>query len=83
MTEKRYSDTEKLQMLLDHWLQHNKDHGAEYQKWAKVARQAGLSDTAELIEQAVASLKDADTALVKALASVGGPKKEQRHHHHD
>ena len=88
MAERQYSDTEKLQMLLDHWMQHNKDHGEEYQKWAEVASQAGLSETAELIQQAIACLKDADKALAKALASVGGPpKKQQRHqhqhHHHE
>ncbi|KPJ98487.1 MAG: hypothetical protein AMJ60_08025 [Desulfobacterales bacterium SG8_35] len=82
MAEKQYSDTEKLQTLLDHWLQHNRGHGAEYQKWAEVARQAGLSETAELIERAVAFLKDADTALAKALASAGGPPKKHPHHHH-
>jgi hypothetical protein len=82
MAEKQYSDTEKLQTLLDLWLQHNMGHGAEYQKWAEVARQAGLSETAELIERAVAFLKDADTALAKALASAGGPPKKHPHHHH-
>jgi len=80
--EKQYSDPDKLQMLLEHWLQHNKGHGAEYQKWAEVARQAGLDETAELIEQAIASLEHADKALAKALASVGGHKKEHQHHHH-
>jgi len=82
MNEKQYTDPEKLQMLLEHWLQHNKGHGTEYQKWAEVARQAGLSKTAELILQALASLEDADKALAKALASVGGPPKENQHHHH-
>jgi len=34
MTEKHYSDLEKLQMLLTHWLQHNESHGSEYLEWA-------------------------------------------------
>jgi rubrerythrin len=88
MAEKKYSDPEKLQLLIDHWLQHNRNHGVEYQKWAEMARQAGLSETAELIKQAIVSMEDADKALAKALASVGGPTKEhqhhqQHHHHHD
>ena len=83
MDEKQYTDTQKLQMLLDHWLQHNKCHVAEYQEWTEVARQAGLSETADLIQQAVASLKNADDALAKALTSAGGsPKKHQHHQHH-
>ena len=83
MTEKQYSDIEKLQMLITHWLQHNADHGREYAKWAKVARQAGHVTTAEDIEQAVELLARADKAFEKALASLGGPSKEHHHHHHD
>lgn len=83
MTEKNYSDLEKLQVLLTHWLQHNESHGAEYLKWAEVARQGGHATTAEFIEQAVELLKKADTSLGKALDSVGGPSQEQQHHHHD
>jgi len=85
MTEKQYSDIEKLQMLITHWLQHNKSHGREYAKWAEVARQAGYAATADFIEQAVALLGDADKVFEKALESVGGPSKktEPHHHHHD
>jgi hypothetical protein len=73
MTEKNYSDLEKLQMLLSHWLQHNESHGSEYLKWAEVARQEGHTETAEFIEQAVDLLNKADKSLGKALESVGGP----------
>ena len=83
MTEKHYSDLEKLQMLLTHWLQHNESHGSEYLKWADVAREGGDTITAELIEQAVEHLKKADESLGKALESVGGPSQEHHHHHHD
>jgi hypothetical protein len=82
MTEKQYSDIEKLQMLISHWLQHNESHGREYAKWVEVARKAGYSTTAEHIERAVDLLAKADRAFEKALASVGGPSKGQQHHHH-
>jgi hypothetical protein len=82
MTEKNYSDIEKLQVLLTHWLEHNKSHGSEYLKWAEVSRQGGNTDTAEFIEQAVELLKKADEALEKALESVGGPSQGHQHHHH-
>lgn len=82
MTEKKYSDVEKLQMLISHWLNHNEDHGSEYAKWAEVARQAGYVSTAEFIEEAVELLAKADKAFEKALKSVGGPGKEHHHHHH-
>ena len=85
MTEKNYSDIEKLQVLLTHWLQHNESHGAEYLKWAEVARQDGHATTAEFIEQAVDLLKKADESLEKALESVGGHSTGHHHphHHHD
>ena len=84
MTEKKYSDVEKLQMLISHWLNHNVDHGSEYGKWAEVARQAGYVSTAEFIEEAVELLAKADKAFEKALESVGGSGKELHHQHpHD
>jgi hypothetical protein len=82
MTEKKYSDVEKLQTLISHWLNHNEDHGSEYGKWAEVARQAGYVSTAEFIEEAVDLLAKADKAFEKALESVGGSGKEHHHHHH-
>ena len=82
MTEKHYSDTEKLQMLIASWLEHNESHGREYAKWAAVARQAGNPAAAAYIEQAVDLLAQADKAFAKALESVGGPGKGQQHHHH-
>ncbi len=82
MTEKNYSDLEKLQMLLTHWLQHNESHGSEYLKWAEVARENGHAITAEFIEQALEFLKKADESLGKALESIGGPSQEHQHHHH-
>jgi len=82
MTEKQYTDIEKLQMLIPHWLQHNEGHGREYAKWAAVAREAGHLTAAECIGQAAELLVKADMALEKALESVGGPDKGHQHHHH-
>ena len=82
MTDKQYTDIEKLQMLLSHWLQHNESHGKEYAKWAAVARQTGHATTAEHIEKAVELLAKADKAFEKALQSIGGPGRGHQHHHH-
>lgn len=88
MTEKQYSDIEKLQMLIAHWLQHNESHSEEYGKWAAVARQDGHIATAQYLEQALDLLAKADQAFEKALESVGGAppghtSEHHRHHHHD
>ena len=83
MAEKQYTDIEKLQMLLAHWLQHNESHGKEYAKWAAVTRNAGHTATAEYVEEAVELLAKSDKAFEKALQSIGGPGRGHQHHHHD
>jgi hypothetical protein len=86
MTEKQFTDIEKLQTLLTHWLQHNENHGKEYAKWALVARESGNPAAAEYIGQAIDLLGKADEAFEKALKAVGGPVKGHsghEHHHHD
>ena len=82
MTEKNYSDREKLQVLLGHWLQHNESHGKEYLRWAEKAREGGHAAAAGFIEQAVGLLRESDALLKKALETVGGPGPGHPHHHH-
>ncbi len=82
MTEKKLSDIEKLQVLLPHWLAHNKSHGAEFCQWADNISAAGDTKTAALIKQAAEYLEKADKALSQALESLGGPLQGHAHHHH-
>ena len=82
MTEKEYSDIEKLQVLISHWLEHNESHGREYARWGEIAAKAGHRAAADHIGRAVALLAEADQALAEALQAVGGPAKGH-HHHHD
>ena len=82
MTEKKLSDIEKLQVLLPHWLEHNKSHGAEFCQWAEIISAAGETETAALIRQAAGYLEKADDTLSQALESLGGPLHGHAHHHH-
>ena len=82
MTEKKLSDIEKLRVLLPHWLEHNKSHGAEFCQWAEMISAAGDTETAALIRQAAEYLEKADAALSQALESLGGPLHGHAHHHH-
>ena len=82
MTEKKLSDIEKLQVLLPHWLEHNKSHGAEFYQWAETISATGDTATAALVRQAAEHLQKADEALSQALASIGGPLQGHAHHHH-
>lgn len=80
MTEK--TNTEKLRILLPHWIEHNHSHGAEFKKWAETIREEGRNEVAELIERAIATMKDTDGILSEALQKIGGPMEEGHHHHH-
>ena len=82
MTEKKLSDIEKLQVLLPHWLAHNKSHAAEFSQWAATVSATGDTATAALIRQAAEHLQKADEALAQALASIGGSIEGHAHHHH-
>lgn len=83
MTEKTF--TEKLQVLIPHWVEHNHSHAHEFKKWALAAKDEGLNDVAELIGKAIAIMHEADALLSEALVKVGGPAAggHQHHHHHD
>ena len=43
---------EKLVKLLDHWIDHNDHHAADYRKWAREASANDLKEIAELLESA-------------------------------
>lgn len=44
--------TEKLGVLIHHWISHNEDHAQEYRKWADRLEAEGLADIADVIRQA-------------------------------
>lgn len=61
------NETEKLRMLIPHWMEHNDEHGEEYYRWAGKAAEAG----ADLLA-AVEMLKRVNQALATALEKLGG-----------
>jgi len=75
--------TEKLQILLPHWIEHNNNHEVEFRKWAASARAEGAERLAKLLEQATASMATTDEILKKALIEAGGAAPDPHHHHHN
>jgi hypothetical protein len=61
-------ETEKLRVLLPHWIEHNGEHAGEFRDWAQKAGAArdALLDAAHFLEQANARLQE-------ALEQLGGP----------
>ncbi len=75
---------EKLRVLLEHWIDHNKGHEAECSKWIEVSKEEGMGDVAASIEQAVTEMNKVGSLLEKALEQAGGKleKQDGSHHHH-
>ncbi len=75
-------ETEKLRILLPHWIEHNNGHEAEWIKWAEVARNEGKESIAETINAAIQKMQEVNVILEKALSESGGPATENHDHHH-
>ena len=66
------TEMEKLRILLNHWIEHNKEHGEEFREWAekasgfdKIAVQEGMQDAAQYMDKASESLLRALEGLNK------------------
>lgn len=66
-------ETEKLQVLLPHWIEHNCEHAQEFREYA--VRSGEVPD--KLLARAC-SLEEANARLSEALEILGGPLE---HHH--
>jgi hypothetical protein len=75
------TDIEKLRALLPHWIEHNEEHAAEFERWAKVAASAAHGEAAELIRLAANEMGRANAALQHALDELGGPVSVEAHPH--
>ena len=64
-------DAEKLHILIEHWIEHNTAHGAEFDQWARQASTAGLQGVASQITAAAGCLQNATDCLRAALTHLG------------
>ncbi|MCX8118132.1 MAG: hypothetical protein N3G78_09395 [Desulfobacterota bacterium] len=63
-------EKKKLSVVLDHWIEHNESHMAEYRKWAERAEALGLDGVKAEIEKALQDLEQCNQSLKRALAQV-------------
>ncbi len=61
------TDMEKLQVLINHWIEHNEEHAGEFRKWAERAKSAGNEAVCDDILKAIEKLHDANENLRAAL----------------
>ena len=65
-------DLAKLRILLPHWIEHNEEHAASFQRWVARARELGWEETAQGIEEAVKRMTACTEALTTALEGLEG-----------
>jgi hypothetical protein len=75
------TEIEKLRALLPHWMEHNGEHAAEFERWAETAALAGHEDAATLIRSAAQQMAQANAGLQEALEILGGPVSLHQHPH--
>ena len=61
-------ETDKLRVLIPHWMEHNQEHAAEFRDWAERAGDASIDVLA-----AADSMARVNEFLVSALEKLGGP----------
>jgi hypothetical protein len=81
-------NVEKLRVLLQHWIDHNKGHVDEFENWRKLMADENQEKLAGHITEAIKLMATVNAELGKALHEVGGPKAagddgHHHHHHHD
>lgn len=79
------NELEKLQVLLPHWIEHNRGHAEECGKWAELAgKEDGAEGVGENLTAALAAMALVSKHLEMALEAAGGAKatEEHGHHHH-
>lgn len=60
------SDQEKLEILLHHWVEHNREHGQEFKRWAGRANRLGLKVVGDEILNAAGRMDQANEHLTRA-----------------
>ena len=61
----------KLRILLDHWVEHNREHRQEFSEWAEKARALGENGVGEDMLQAAQEMDKASELLSQARRRLG------------
>jgi len=62
----------KLDVLLNHWIEHNKEHGEEYREWTEKAKSLEEAEVHDYILEAVQQMEKVNESLLKALSKLRG-----------
>jgi len=56
----------RLHRLLEHWIEHSKEHETSFREWAEKAEKMGLSSASASLAQAVRKMEEVVLSLQKA-----------------
>jgi len=73
---------EKLRVMLQHWIEHNKGHVDEFVKWRELMKEEDRQVLAGHIDEAIAAMDAVNQKLEATLHEAGGPADGDHHHHH-
>jgi len=57
----------RLKTLLEYWIEHNVEHGVEFEEWADRAKAMGEAAIGDEISQAAGEMEKANSLLAQAL----------------
>lgn len=70
-------DIKKLRLLLEHWVQHNTEHGDEFRLWGRE-----VEEVSAYLDAAAQHCDEASFMLRQALEQLGGPLEDKSEHRH-
>lgn len=62
---------EKLCRLLEHWIEHSKEHTAKYEEWGEKIKQ-DCPEISNKLKEAAKKFREGEKLLEEALKMVGG-----------
>ena len=68
-------ETDKLRVLIPHWIEHNDEHAEEFRQWAVKA-----ADASEDLLTAAEAINTVNQALAAGLEKLGGGLPHQHQH---
>ncbi len=71
------TEADKLRVLLQHWMEHNDEHAAEFLRWSEKAGPAAAA-----VRGAAEKMKAVNLELSSALELLGGPLEHPHSHGH-
>ena len=63
-------DRLRLEKLLEHWIEHSREHEESFREWAERAEEMGLSSAAAHLSEAVEGMEGVVRSLQRALKAM-------------